>query len=125
MKNLIAIIALIAALLLVNNAYGQAPLINPTVPQQLQMHQNDIDNINLRLDMYARQHTIGNTLICSGIAAAVLGTVISATYINNGVQPIGGIVVTSIGAALTLSGSIVNATAHRQLRGRHFKSRFR
>jgi hypothetical protein len=115
MKNLISILALVAALLFTNTMYSQT---NDSLNQQIQ-------NINLRLDKYSHQNHVGNNLVIWGAISSILGTAImmSETHsYSSGAKA--GLFLVGTGAALTTSGLIVNITSHRKLRSNQYKQRY-
>ena len=119
MKNLIAIIALVSALLIVNSASAQT--INNDSTQ--------IEDINLRLDKFSMQHTTGNALISTGAIVTSLGAAVTASEAKNAYksyhkEPISiGIPLVFVGGLTSTIGGIINMTAHRKVRSKKFNSR--
>jgi hypothetical protein len=121
MKKLITIVALVATQLFVNNTYSQTNIeVN-----------NQIQDINLRLDKYSHQNHVGNGLIFWGVVTSVIGVAIisnenlsiSSTSPFIAAPNLGaGIIIA--GSALTTSGLIVNLNSHRKLRSNQYKHRY-
>jgi len=109
MKKLISIIALVAALLIVNSTQAQTT------------DSTKIEQIEERMDKYSSQNTTGNGFVSTGVIISGIGAgVISKeqNVANVGVPLVVG------GAIITGIGSIINMCSHRKLRSKKYKQRF-
>lgn len=114
MKNLFSILALVAALLIVNSASAQ------TI--------QEIEEIELKLDRYSKQHTTANAMINIGAAVTTLGAynyhhqmqAESQNYINQ--PPPFGIPLMIAGGLTSFIGTIISSTAHRKLRSKKYNN---
>lgn len=118
MKKLITVIALVAALLIVNSTQAQ------TVEEK-------IDNIDLRLDRYSKQNSVGNGLLIYGLAAQFIGGFILAHSYSpnlvavhqNSIKVAKPIIIT--GAVLSTAGLIVNLNSHNRLKSKKYNTRYK
>lgn len=128
MKNLIAILALIAALLIVGNANSQNHYLQPTRANDSisiaiqQKNTYDIYDIDLRMDRYSRQNVRGNGFIFWGVITSIIGTTI--IYKNADIPYFKNYVILGLGGALTTTGYIINLNSHRKLRSYKYHKRF-
>jgi len=111
MKNLIAILTLTVALLFIGNIQAQSSQIR------------DIEDINLRMNAYSKQNSIGNGFIISGFLTSVLGGGIIFSEYNNSpsLKPSKqtlnfGSGVLIVGTILTSTGVIINLNSHNRLK---------
>lgn len=119
MKNLIAIIALVTALLIVNAAGAQT--INNDSTQ--------IEDINLRLDNFSIQHSTGNALVSTGAMVTGIGAAVTASETKKAYKPYAhepiriGLPLVFVGGLTSTIGGIINMTAHRKVRSKKYNSR--